>query len=157
VETSDGSARIIDGWPARTIAGGYFVKRYAILYLATAIVMLPLDLLFLGFIAKPFFTAQVGDMLGTVRLPPAVIFYLLYIVGIVIFVTGAANTTWQSALVFGALFGLFCYATFELTSMAMLKHWTWPVVIVDISWGIFVTATAATLGLLLANWIESKI
>lgn len=133
------------------------MKRYAVLYLATAAVMLPLDLLFLGFVAKPFFTAQVGDMLGQVRMAPAVIFYLLYICGIIIFVTSPTNTTWQSALLFGALFGLFCYATFELTSMALLKHWTWPVVIVDITWGVTVTAAAATLGLLLTNWIMQKL
>lgn len=133
------------------------MKRYAILYLSTAIVMLPLDLLFLGVVAKSFFTSQVGDMLGTVRLAPAVIFYLLYIVGILVFVTGPATSTWKSAVVLGALFGFFCYATFELTSMAMLKHWTWSVVAVDIAWGVFVTATSAALGLLLANWIESKV
>lgn len=133
------------------------MKRYAVLYLSTAIVMLPLDLLFLGVVAKSFFVSQVGEMLGTVRLVPAVIFYFLYIVGILVFVTGPANTTWRSAVVFGALFGFFCYATFELTSMAMLKHWTWSVVAVDIGWGVFVTAMSATLGLLLADWIETKI
>jgi hypothetical protein len=56
-------------------------------------------------------------------------------------------------LLYGALFGFFCYATFELTSLSLLKHWTWPVVAVDIAWGTFVTATASTLGLLIANWM----
>ena len=133
------------------------MKRNIILYLSTAIVMLPLDLLFLGLIAKSFFTAQVGDMIGTVRVAPAVLFYCLYIVGILVFVSGSPDANWRSTLVYGALFGFFCYATFELTSLAMLKHWTWPVVIVDIAWGTFVTATAATLGLLLANWVSSKV
>lgn len=133
------------------------LKRYVILYLATAAVMLPLDLLFLGVLAKSFFASQVGDMLGAVRLAPAVIFYFLYVLGIVIFVNGAAGASPRSTLLFGALFGLFCYATFELTSMALLKHWTWPVVVVDIAWGVFMTATAATVGLLLADWIETKI
>lgn len=133
-----------------------FVKRNAVLYVVTALVMLPLDLLFLGFVAKGFFTSQVGDMLGSIRVAPAVLFYLLYIVGILIFVTAPPNTTWQSSLLFGALFGFFCYATFELTAMSLLKHWTWPVVIVDIAWGTFVTAIAATLGLLIANWILAR-
>jgi uncharacterized membrane protein len=62
------------------------MKRYAILYLATALVMLPLDLLFLGFVAKGFFASQVGDMLGEVRFVPAVLFYLIYVGGIVVFV-----------------------------------------------------------------------
>ena len=120
-------------------------------------VMLPLDLLFLGLIAKGFFQSQVGDMLGDIRPVPAVLFYLLYIAGIMIFVSGSSDATWQKTLVYGALFGFFCYATFELTSLAMLKHWTWPVVVVDIAWGSVVTATGATLGLLLANWVMPKV
>ena len=110
------------------------MKRNVILYIATMAVMLPLDLLFLGFVAKSFFQSQVGDMLGDIRPVPAVLFYLLYIGGILIFVSGSPDATWRSTLVYGALFGFFCYATFELTSLAMLKHWTWNVVIVDIAW-----------------------
>ena len=72
------------------------MKRYLVLYLATALVMLPLDLLFLGFVAKGFFNSQVGDMLGEVRLVPAILFYLIYVGGIVLFVNGAAGATWQS-------------------------------------------------------------
>jgi uncharacterized membrane protein len=133
------------------------LKRYGFLYLATFIVMLPLDLLFLGTIAKSFFTSQVGDMLGQVRIAPAILFYCLYIVGILIFVSGSREATWQSTLLYGALFGFFCYATFELTSLSLLKHWTWPVVFVDIAWGTFVTAAAATLGLLIADWLAPKV
>jgi uncharacterized membrane protein len=133
------------------------VKRYAILYVATMAVMLPLDLLFLGFVAKGFFQSQVGDMLGDIRPVPAVLFYLLYIVGIMIFVSGSPDATWRSTLLFGALFGFFCYATFELTALALLKHWTWNVVLVDIAWGSFVTAVGATLGWALANWVIEKV
>ena len=97
------------------------MKRYAILYLATLIVIIPIDFLFLGTIAKGFFTSQVGDMLGDIRFAPAILFYLLYVVGILIFVSGPANATWQSTLLYGALLGLFCYATFELTSLSLLK------------------------------------
>jgi uncharacterized membrane protein len=132
------------------------VKRNVILYLATFIVMLPLDLLFLGLIAKGFFQSQVGDMLGDVRLAPAVLFYCLYIVGILIFVSASADATWRSTLIYGALFGFFCYATFELTSLSLLKHWTWPVVVIDIAWGTFVTATAGTLGLIITNWLAPR-
>ena len=132
------------------------MKRYLVLYLATALVMLPLDLIFLGFVAKGFFASQVGDMLGEVRLPPAVLFYLIYVGGIVLFVNGSPGTTWQSAALFGALFGLVCYATFELTAMSLLKHWTWGVVAVDITWGAVLTATVGALGLVLGNWVLAK-
>jgi uncharacterized membrane protein len=133
------------------------LQRYAVLYLATLIVLIPIDFLFLGTIAKAFFTAQVGDMLGEIRFAPAILFYLLYVVGILVFVNAPAGATWQSTLLYGALFGLFCYSTFELTSLSLLKHWTWPVVIVDVSWGTFVTALSSTAGLLIANQIAPKI
>ena len=132
------------------------MKRYAVLYLATLIVLIPLDFLFLGTIAKAFFTAQVGDMLGEARLAPAILFYLIYVAGILVFVNASGGATWQSTLIYGALFGLFCYATFELTSLSLLKHWTWPVVMVDVSWGALVTALASTAGLLIANAIVPK-
>ena len=133
------------------------MNRYVLLYLATLVVLIPIDFLFLGTFAKGFFTSQVGDMLGEIRLAPAMLFYLLYVAGILIFVSGPAGASWQSTLLYGALFGFFCYATFELTSLSLLKHWTWPVVLVDVSWGTFVTALSATAGLLIAGWIMPKI
>ena len=133
------------------------MNRYVVLYLATLIVIIPIDFLFLGVVAKGFFTSEVGDMLGQIRLAPAILFYLLYVVGILIFVSGAREATRQSTLLYGALFGLFCYATFDLTSLALLKHWTWPVAVVDVCWGSFVTAVSSTAGLLVANWIAPKI
>ena len=132
------------------------MNRYAVLYLVTLFVLVPLDFLFLGIVAKDFFTSQVGNMLGEIKLAPAVLFYLLYVVGIVIFVSGAAHANAQSTLLYGALFGFFCYATFDLTSLALLKHWSWPVAIVDIAWGSFVTAVSSTAGLLVANWVAAK-
>ena len=133
------------------------MNRYIILYLATLFVIVPVDFLFLGVFAKGFFTSQVGDMLGEIRLAPAILFYLIYVTGILIFVSGSAGGNWQSTLLYGALFGFFCYATFELTSLAMLKHWTWTVVIVDVAWGSFVTAVSSTTGLLIANWLAPRV
>ena len=133
------------------------MNRHVVLYLATLVVLIPIDFLFLGIVAKGFFASQVGDMLGEIRLAPAVLFYLLYVIGILVFVSGQAGATWQSTLLYGALFGFFCYATFELTSLALLKHWTWPVVMVDVSWGTFVTAVSSTIGLTIANRMAPKI
>jgi uncharacterized membrane protein len=133
------------------------LNRYVVLYLATLIILVAVDFLFLGMVAKGFFAAQVGDMLGEIRPAPAILFYLLYVVGILVFVSGSMAATWQSTLLYGALFGFFCYATFELTSLSLLKHWTWPVVLLDMSWGTFVTALSSTVGLLIANWIAPRI
>ena len=148
--------RITEG-DARQKRRGSDVKRYVILYLATLIVLIPIDFLFLGTIAKGFFASEVGDMLGELRPVPAVLFYLLYVAGILIFVSGPITATLSSTLLYGALFGLFCYATFELTSLSLLKHWTWAVVALDVTWGCFVTAVSSTLGLVIANWIAPRI
>jgi len=133
------------------------VKRYAVLYLATLMVIVPIDLVFLGTVAKSLFTAEVGDMLGEVRPAPAILFYLLYVAGILVFVSGQAAATWPSTLLYGALFGLFCYATFELTALSLLKHWTWTVVMVDVSWGAVVTAASSTLGRIIADGLTPKV
>ena len=71
------------------------MNRYAVLYLVTLFVIIPLDFLFLGVVAKDFFTSQVGNMLGEIKLVPAILFYLIYVAGIVIFVSGGAGFTWQ--------------------------------------------------------------
>jgi uncharacterized membrane protein len=134
------------------------MQRHAIVYVSTLLIMLPLDLLFLGSIGKKIFESSVGDMiLSSPRMTPAILFYLLFPIGVVIFVNGAAPGNWQSNLLYGALFGLFCYATFELTSMALLRHWEWNVVAVDIAWGTAMTAVSAALGGLLAQWIAAKL
>jgi len=143
---SSGILRPIAPGSAREAA----VNRYAVLYVATLFVLIPLDFLFLGVVAKPFFKAQVGDMLGDINVLPAALFYPLYVLGTVIFVSGT-TTSLQSSLLYGALFGLFAYATFELTALAMLKHWTWPVVFADVSWGMAVTAISATAAVAAAN------
>jgi uncharacterized membrane protein len=129
------------------------LKRYVVLYLATLIVLVPADFLFLGVVARGFFTSQIGDMLGQIRLAPAILFYLLYVAGVLVFVSGPLEATSRSTLLYGALFGLFCYATFDLTSLSLLRHWTWPVALVDVFWGAFVTALSATAGRLIANRI----
>ena len=132
------------------------MNRYAVLYLATLFVLIPLDFLFLGIVAKDFFTSQVGNMLGEIKLLPAAIFYLLYVVGVLVFVSGSSSATWQDTMLMGALFGLFCYATFDLTSLALLRNWSWPVAFVDVGWGAVVTAVSSTAGLLVADWLAPR-
>ena len=78
------------------------------------------------------------------------LFYGLYVVGIVIFgvMAGLRDDSWRSAAIYGALFGLFAYATYDLTNLATLKNWPMIVSVVDMAWGAFVTALAATGGYL---------
>jgi uncharacterized membrane protein len=133
------------------------MKRLVITYLSTLAVLLPCDLLFLGTVGRKLFADNVGDMtLSNPRVVPAVAFYALNLAGIVIFVNGPASANWAHNLLYGALFGLFCYATFELTNMSVLKHWEWTVVVADTVWGAAVTAIAASVGGVLADWLLKK-
>jgi uncharacterized membrane protein len=132
------------------------LKRNLVLYFATLVVLTALDFLFLGVLAKRFFVSEVGDMLGELRALPAILFYALYVAGVLVFVSGRPHATPRSTLLHGALFGLFCYATFDLTALALLKHWSWAVAAVDISWGAVVTAVSSTAGLLVADRIVPK-
>jgi uncharacterized membrane protein len=127
------------------------MSRYLALYLTTLVALMLLDYLFLGVLAKGFFIFEVGDMLAEVKPGPAILFYLIYAAGVLIFVSGSAVANWQTALLYGALFGLFCYATFDLTCLALLKHWSWAVAALDVTWGAVVTAVSSTAGLFVAN------
>ncbi len=131
---------------------------YIIVYLSTLAVLLPLDFAFLGTVGKRMYQERIGElMLDMPRLSAAILFYALYIAGIVLFVNGANPSNSKSNLALGAMFGLFCYATFALTNMAILKQWQWSLVIPDIAWGMILTAVAATVGGLVASWIISRI
>lgn len=132
--------------------------RYLIVYLSTLVIMLPLDFAFLGTVGKKMYQSHIGGItLDTPRLSAAILFYALYLAGIVVFVNGAHPANWSANLLLGALLGLFCYSTFALTNMAILKQWQWSLVIPDVAWGMVVTAAAASLGGLLAGWIVSRI
>jgi uncharacterized membrane protein len=71
------------------------VNRIGVLYFVTLVVLTALDFLFLGLITKGFFTSEIGDMLGELKPLPAILFYLLYVVGVLIFISGSAGATWQ--------------------------------------------------------------
>jgi uncharacterized membrane protein len=132
------------------------LNRYVALYLTTLVVLTALDFLFLGVLARGFFVSEVGDMLGEVKPVPAILFYLLYVVGLLVFVSGGMAATPRATLLYGALFGLFCYATFDLTSLALLKYWSWAVAALDVSWGAVVTAVSSTAGLLVSDWLVPR-
>lgn len=102
-------------------------------------------MLWLGLIAKNFYQAQLGHLLGPVNWPAAVIFYLIYIVGILFFavVPALQDQSLAKAIVLGALFGFFTYATYDFTNLATLKDWPLTVVIVDVIWGAVLSGSVA--------------
>lgn len=96
-------------------------------------------------------------MADTVNWPAAIIFYLLFIVGIMIFAIypGAEANSIKKAAVYGALFGFFTYATYDLTNLATLNNWSLTVTLVDIIWGTLLTAVVASIGYLIVTTVLS--
>ena len=124
---------------------------YLISYVACAVVMGGLDLLWLSNTSGPLYHRDLGPLLAeTPNMTVAVIFYLIYIVGILVFAVRPALAAgdWKTAALYGALFGFFAYATYDLTNQATLAVWATKITVFDLSWGTFVTATAATAGCL---------
>lgn len=118
-------------------------------YAATLVVMLALDLLWLGVAAKKMYVTALGSLMkDSPNLPAAGAFYLLYVLGILYFATtpALAAGSWGQAAWRGALFGFFAYMTYELTNLALIRGWPASLVVVDIVWGIVLTGIAATAG-----------
>ncbi len=109
-------------------------------YLAGLIVFVALDAIWL-ILMGPTYRAVMGDMLAAnVRFAPAALFYLLDTLGLMIFVARPGmrhGAAW--VLVHGALFGLFTYATYDLTNYAVLKNWDLTLTIEDIVWGMVIS------------------
>jgi len=92
-------------------------------------------------------------LLDKPNLTVAAVFYAIYVIGVVIFAVAPALQTgsWKTALIYGALFGLFTYGTYDMTNLATLKNWSVTVAIVDIIWGTVLTGASALLGYLIVS------
>jgi len=116
------------------------------LYLLTVPVFFIIDLIWLGVIAKGFYRRHLDFILSPhVNWPAAIVFYLIYIIGIIVFAVVPAidRGSFVRALVWGGLYGFFTYATYDLTNMALIKDWPLKIVIVDILWGMVLCAVVA--------------
>lgn len=125
------------------------MKRYLVTYICTALIFAAVDSVWIGLVAANLYRRTLGPLvLDQFRAAPAIAFYLLLIAGIMVFVipkTGSPQSVAQTAL-FGALFGFLTYATFDLTSYAVLRPWTWYLTWTDLAWGTVLTAAASGLG-----------
>lgn len=104
------------------------------------------DLLWLGFVAKDFYASRLsGLLLDEPYLAPALLFYPLYVIGLLVFCVrpALAARSWRRALLFATLFGLVAYATYDLSNLATLKGWSVAVALVDLVWGMVVSSVAA--------------
>ncbi len=124
------------------------------IYLVTVPIFFIIDLAWLGVIAKDVYRKYMGHlMLATPNWTAAIIFYLLFIVGLIIFVINPAlkSGSWQYALLYGVLFGFFTYMTFDMTSLAVMKDWSWQIVIIDIIWGMVLSGSVSIISYLICS------
>lgn len=120
-----------------------FLKLYAI----ALPVFFAIDMLWLGVVAKKFYQSQIGNIMKPdVNWVAAIIFYLIFIAGLVVFVIEPAmeKNSWKQALLLGAFFGFVCYATYDLTNLAVAKDWPLLVTMVDLAWGAVLAASVST-------------
>jgi len=120
------------------------IQTFLALYAISVPIFLLIDLLWLGVIASSFYRDRIGHLME-INWSAAIVFYLIFLVGLTIFAMYPAleNGGWKYALLYGALFGFFTYATYDLTNLATLKDWPLSLVVVDIIWGTVLGASVA--------------
>lgn len=115
-----------------------------------------MDLVWLLGIAKNLYRDEMGDLMASEpKLIAGLAFYLLYALGVCIFVIAPAlsKQSLLHALLYGALFGLFCYMTYDLTNLAVIRDFPTKLAFIDIAWGSLVTAFSAGL----AYWVGNRL
>mgnify|MGYP001214691438 CR=1 FL=1 len=126
------------------------------LFLIALPIFFAIDMAWLILVAKKFYQQQIGFLMKPdINWFAAIIFYLLFIVGLVIFVISPAveKHSWVHAILFGALFGLITYATYDLTNLATLKDWPLLVTVVDLIWGTVLAASISGITYFIAGKI----
>lgn len=132
-------------------------SKLIISYLLTTVVFFAIDMVWLGFIAKNLYRKYLGNFLSDkVNWTAAIIFYLLFITGIFYFsiLPAIEKNSLAKAVISGALFGFFTYATYDLTNLATLKNWPIRIVFIDIIWGALLTGLVSTAGFFIVKWVS---
>ena len=133
------------------------IKNTIISYLLTFIVLLIVDMFWLGIISKNLYQKYLGGFItDKVNWTAAFVFYLLYVVGLSIFAIYPAVNKGSAfnAILMGALFGIFTYATYDLTNLATMKGWPLNIVIIDILWGACLSALVSFSGFHIVKWLN---
>lgn len=126
------------------------------LYLISFVIFFAIDLFWLGIVAKKLYQAEIGHLLKTdVNWVAAVLFYLLFIGGLVVFVLMPAINSGNilQAILLGAFFGFITYATYDLTNLATMKDWPLKITIIDLAWGTFLGLSTSTISYFVYNLI----
>ena len=127
------------------------MSKYLILYIASAVIFFPLDFIWLSTMGKGFYQRELGSLLlSNPNLIIAGLFYLAYLVGVVVLVSGPAEGDIVKAAAMGAVLGFVAYGTYDLTNLSTIQGFTPAVAAVDMAWGTALTAASAAGGV----WIS---
>jgi len=130
----------------------YYLK----LYFTTLGVFFAIDMLWLGFVARSFYQKHLGFLMApTPNWTAAIVFYLLFVLGILFFVVvpGLQAGSLKTTLLRAALFGLITYATYDLTNLATLQDWPVFASLVDIAWGMVLCVLVGGSGFIIGQWL----
>jgi uncharacterized membrane protein len=131
----------------------YYLKLYGVALVS----FLAIDMVWLGFVARGFYKQHLGYLLSEKpNWSAAIVFYLLFIVGLVVFVVVPAldANSWRKLVVLAALFGLITYATYDLTNMATVKNWPAIVTVVDLLWGVVLATSISAIAFQAGRWLR---
>ena len=130
----------------------YYLK----LYIAILVAFFAIDMLWLSLVARTFYRKHLGYIMApSPNWLAAITFYLLFLVGLLIFVVlpGLEANSFKTTLLRGALYGLITYATYDLTNQATIKDWPVVVTVVDMVWGVFLSVAVSTIGFFAGRWL----
>lgn len=133
--------------------------KHLVAWAVTFVVLLVIDMIWLGVVAKGMYQEGMGDLMSpNPRLAFAAVFYLIYPVGLLLFaiMPGVEAQSVLRAAVLGALFGMFCYATYDLTNLAVIRNWPLALSFIDIAWGTVVSGVAAAAGAVAWRWMAAR-
>ena len=126
-------------------------------YILTALVFFAIDLAWLGLVARNMYNRYIGHLMSSqVNWVAAVVFYLAFVVGILVFAVypSVDKDSLLRAILLGALFGFFTYSTYDLTNLATLKDWPLSITIIDIAWGMVLTGAVSAVGFFIVSAFE---
>jgi uncharacterized membrane protein len=130
----------------------YYLK----LYFASLIAFFAIDMVWLGLVARTLYRKYLGFLMApSPNWLAAIIFYLLFVVGILVFVVvpGLEGNALKTTLIRAALFGLITYATYDLTNLATLKDWPVLITIVDLAWGTILSVAVSLVSFMVGKWL----
>lgn len=131
--------------------------KYIYLYLLTFLVFFIIDFIWLKYVASNLYASKIGQLMSSnPKLVPALIFYLIYVIGIIILaiLPGYETKNLWKTIIIGALFGMIAYSTYDLTNLATLKDWPLSLTLIDIAWGTTLTVATSTAGYFIASFIR---